>query len=113
MQGNPKTTSCVIIFLSEFLLLALVVAVLMIQGAKAYDGDCIFFRPPPIPCSFEKHMNGVMVYMPLNLIIFGLIYWWIALPLMIVFPMIGLKISAVITHKMRAGSERTNENVAM
>jgi len=97
-KENPKRKSCSIIFLSELLLFVLVILVLLILAAKAYDGTCISLELPR-QCSVEEYMRQVIALMPFGLFVLGVKYWWIALLLMIATPFLGLKISAMIARK--------------
>lgn len=101
-KGNSRITSCLIILLSELSLFSLVIMVFTIMAATLYDGDCaVSLRPPPSPCSFGGYMQGVILMIPFGLMILGIKYWWITLLLLIIFPMIGMKISVLINQRAK------------
>ena len=81
-----------IILLSELVLAALMILIYLITAVFSYDGHCISFEMPRV-CSMGKYMGGVLAFMPFAIPILTVQYWWIALPLLVLFPVAGIKLS--------------------
>jgi hypothetical protein len=81
-----------IILLSELVLAALMILIYLITAVFSYNGHCISFEMPRV-CSMGKYMGGVLAFMPFAIPILTVQYWWIALPLLVLFPVAGIKLS--------------------
>jgi hypothetical protein len=87
-KENRKKIGCVNILVLELVLLIIVIIVLFIIAAVDYDGMCISWEAPIPNCSMSEYMRQVAALMPFGLIVLSMQYWWIAIPLIISFPLI-------------------------
>ena len=74
------------------MLAALVILIYLIAAIFNYDRHCVSFEMPRV-CSLGEYMGGVLALMPLAIPMLAIQYWWISLPLLILFPLMGFKIS--------------------
>ncbi|MBI9047961.1 MAG: hypothetical protein JEZ00_00960 [Anaerolineaceae bacterium] len=88
-----KRNPIVVIFLSEILLMVLSMFGLLIAFALTYQGMCLSIGAP-VECSLMEYMLQVVYRVPASLYILAFEYWWIAIPLVILFPLVGLLINS-------------------
>jgi len=87
-KENRKRLSCLSVLESELVLLIMVIIILLVIAAKDYDGTCISWEPPIPSCSMGEYLRQVALLMPISLIVLSMQYWWIAAPLIILFPIL-------------------------
>ena len=86
-QPKPRWKT---ILISELALVALVIVIYLITAVFSFDGHCISFEMPRV-CSLGEYMGGVLALMPFAIPILAIHNWWIAVPLLILFPLVGIK----------------------
>jgi hypothetical protein len=96
---DRRRIGCLGVLISELVLLTIVIVVLLVSAAMDYDGTCISWEPPIPSCSMGEYMRQVALLMPVGLIVQGIRYWWIAVPLIILFPILGNAILALMDRK--------------
>ena len=88
-QADRKRNGCLVVLVSELILLLLTFVVLLFSAIASYEGSCIRWEPPIPACSMSEYLRQVVILMPFGFIVLIIRYWWIAVALVILFPLFG------------------------
>jgi hypothetical protein len=93
-EKKPRTRSgkshpMVVVLVSEILLLIFSALYILLAFALNFQGQCIRMGTLA-PCSMTEYLFQAMYLVPGRLVIMATSYWYVGLPLIVLFPLIGL-----------------------
>ncbi len=101
-QRLSLKAGCLTIALSELLLFVLASIGFWIFALITFDGQCISFEMPRA-CSLGQYVKEMLLFTPFFLAILAFMYWWLSIPLAVLFPVIGLRIAPRLVRKKENG----------